>query len=138
MLWHWSLILSIFALISSAHQRLLRHLPSDKSCSGRLESGFQESFDDDKIKLALNLFLSPPLPPTGSNNKPPTPPTREISSRMVWMWQCPVMLMNYSWVLFLVGYGLHVLKPVFEPSQTHISKAVRCWQACFSRIYDCG
>lgn len=129
MLWHWSLILSIFALISSAHQRLLRHLPSDK---------FQEPFDDDKIKLALNLFLSPPVRPKGTNKNSSSQPTREISSRMVWMWQCPVMLMSYSWVLFLVGYGLHVLKPVFDPSQTHISKAVRYQQAQFSLIYDCG
>jgi hypothetical protein len=116
MLWHWSLILSIFALISSAHQRLLRHLPSEK---------FQEPFDEDKIKLALNLFLSPPVRPKGSKKNPPSPAERRISLRMIWMWQCPVMLMSYSWVLFLVGYGLHVLKPVFDTSQTHVSKVVR-------------
>ena len=104
MLWHQSLILPISALIISAHQRPLRHLPSEK---------FQEPFDDDKTKLALNPFPSPPVHPKGSKKNPSSQPTREISSRMVWMWQCAVTLMSYPWVLFLVGYGLHVLKPVF-------------------------
>jgi hypothetical protein len=120
MLWHWSLVLSIFALISSAHQRLLRHLPSDR---------FQENFDDGKIQLALNLFLSPPAHPKVLDRNSPKHARRRASLRMIWSWQCPTMLMNYSWVLFFVGYGLHVLKPIFEPSQTKISKTVRYRQA---------
>lgn len=110
MLWHWTLTLSIFALVSSAHQRLLRHLPSDK---------FQD-FDDDKIKLALNLFLSPPVQTNASTRQP----KRRASWRMIWIWQCPTMLMSYSWVLFLVGYGLHIMKPIFEPVRTNTSRKV--------------
>lgn len=115
MLWHWSLILSTFALISSAHQRLLRHLPTDR---------FQENFDEEKIQLALNLFLSPPVRLKETEGNSPKRFRRQSSSRMIWIWQCPTMLMSYSWVLFLVGYALHVLKPVFDPSRTEVSKKV--------------
>lgn len=126
MLWHWALILSIFALISSAHQRLLRHLPSDK---------FQDDFDDAKIKLALNLFLSPPVQGKALDQTSPKQWRRRASRRMLWMWQCPTMLMNYSWVLFLVGYGLHVLKPVFDPDTAETSKTVR-WRKSPPKEYD--
>lgn len=108
-------MLSVFALISSAHQRLLRHLPTDK---------FQD-FDDAKIKLALNLFLSPPVPLKIPIRDAPGKYTRQASLRMIRMWQCPVMLMSYSWALFLVGYGLRMLKPIFHTSQAEVSKTVR-------------
>ncbi|KAI1370823.1 hypothetical protein F4677DRAFT_437309 [Hypoxylon crocopeplum] len=110
LLWNWSLFLSTFSLISSAHQRLLRHLP-------RSEQDSQE-YNDDKLQLALNLFLQPPVKVASLSAKPEA---RRISSRMLWIWQCPMMLMSYSWVLFLVGYALHLLTPVFDPSQAEIS-----------------
>jgi hypothetical protein len=103
--------MSTFSLISSAHQRLLRHLP-DK---GSLE------YSEEEIPLALNLFLQPPLKP-GSLSVELEP--RRISRRMLWVWQCPTMLMSYSWVFFLVGYALHVLTPVFGPSQAEVSSQV--------------
>ncbi len=111
MLWNWSFFMSSFSLISSAHQRLLRHLPEGESsdCS------------DEKLQLALNLFLQPPVKPASLSAKPES---RRISKRMLWIWQCPVMLMSYSWVLFLVGYALHVLTPVFGPSQAEVSSKV--------------
>jgi len=111
MLWHWSFFMSSFALISSAHQRLLRHLPGKDDLD----------YDEDKIMLALNLFLQPPLAPADLSAKVQP---RQISRRMLWVWQCPTMLMSYSWVLFLVGYALHVLTPVFHPSQAEISPKV--------------
>ena len=116
MFWHWSLFLSTFALISSAHQRLLRHLPRDE---------FDDRFDDKKIQLALNLFLQPPLHPKNPHKNPPQLPTRHSSARMIWIWQCPTMLMSYSWVFFLVGYTLHVLKPVIHPLPMESAKMVR-------------
>ncbi|KAI2617141.1 hypothetical protein GGR54DRAFT_641246 [Hypoxylon sp. NC1633] len=119
LLWHWSLFLSTFSLIGSAHQRLLRHLPS-------LEKDSQE-FDDSKIQLALNLFLQPPLSVANLNTKLEP---RRISGRMLWIWQCPMMLMNYSWVLFLVGYALHLLTPVFDPSLAEIPFTVAVVTVC--------
>ncbi|KAI2620766.1 hypothetical protein GGS26DRAFT_307639 [Hypomontagnella submonticulosa] len=113
MLWNWSLFLSSFSLISSAHQRLLRHLPKSEP------EGM--AFNDAKLQLALNLFLQPPLDVTNLSVKPAL---RRISSRMLWIWQCPMMLMSYSWVLFLVGYALHLLTPVFDPAQSENSFTV--------------
>ncbi|KAI9164086.1 hypothetical protein HJFPF1_05722 [Paramyrothecium foliicola] len=119
MLWNWSFFLSTFALISSAHQRLLRHLPKKE------EKDCQVEFSDEKIKLALNLFLQPPPHPTKLPTKnSPEPQHRRISIKMLWVWQCPTMLMSYSWVLFLVGYALHVLTPVFDSSHSEISSKV--------------
>lgn len=112
MLWHWSFFTSSFSLISSAHQRLLRHLP---------EKDDDLEYNEDKIRLALTLFLQPPLEPASPSAKVKQ---RRISRRMLWVWQCPTMLMSYSWVLFLVGYALHVLNPVFDPSQADISPKV--------------
>jgi hypothetical protein len=111
MLWHWSFFMSSFALISSAHQRLLRHLPQ------KVDSDFNQ----EQIKVALTLFLQPPLEPISLGAKVEE---RRISRKMLWVWQCPTMLMSYSWVLFLVGYALHVLNPVFDPSQAKISSKV--------------
>ncbi|KAF5227366.1 hypothetical protein FAUST_11825 [Fusarium austroamericanum] len=49
MLWNWGLFFSLFALISSAHQRLLRYLPEK----------FDQEFDDQQFEVALSLFLKP-------------------------------------------------------------------------------
>ncbi|RGP61341.1 hypothetical protein FLONG3_10575 [Fusarium longipes] len=52
MFWNWGLFCSIFALISSAHQRLLRYLP-DK---------VDQEFGAHRLEVALSLFLQPPCP----------------------------------------------------------------------------
>jgi hypothetical protein len=109
MLWNWSLFLSSFSLISSAHQRLLRHIPKDAKA---------EDYDKQKIAKALTLFLQPPGKPR-LILKP-----RRISSRMLWVWQCPIMLMHFSWVFFLAGYALHILNPIFDQSQAVDSPTV--------------
>jgi hypothetical protein len=31
---------------------------------------------------------------------------------MGWVWQCPVMMSSWSWVLFYAGLVLHILTPV--------------------------
>ncbi|KAH6645123.1 hypothetical protein BKA67DRAFT_542100 [Truncatella angustata] len=114
MLWNWSLFLSTFALISSAHQRLLRYLPEKDD----------EPFDERRLIEALSLFLRPPVP-RGNNTF-----GRRRSNKMLWFWQCPIMLMNYSWVLFLLGYTLHLLTPVFDPSQAEMSLTAAIITVC--------
>jgi hypothetical protein len=111
MLWNWSFFMSTFSLISSAHQRLLRHLPEKDNLD----------YSEDKLLLALNLFLQPAVKPTSLSGKMEP---RRVSRRMLWIWQCPTMLMSYSWVFFLVGYALHVLTPFFDPSQAESSSKV--------------
>jgi hypothetical protein len=103
--------MSTFSLISSAHQRLLRHLPEKDNLD----------YSEEQIRLALNLFLQPAVKPgnPGAKLEP-----RRISRRMLWIWQCPTMLMSYSWVFFLAGYSLHVLTPVFGPLEAEVSSKV--------------
>ena len=33
------------------------------------------------------------------------------SKLMMFLWQCPTMLMSYSWTLFIIALTLHVLRP---------------------------
>jgi hypothetical protein len=106
MFWHWSLFLSSFALVSLAHQTLLRYLPEEEG----------QSFDKKQSTAALSLFLQPPVREDGQR--------RRISRKMLWFWQCPTMLMSYSWVFFLTGYALHLLTPLFDPSQAEIPRTV--------------
>jgi hypothetical protein len=86
MLWNWSFFMSTFALVGSAPTRLLQHLPDkhDTEC------------DEHRMQMALNLFLRPRAKsgrPSGAMGH------RGICGRMLWAWQCPAMLMSYSWVL---------------------------------------
>ncbi|KAG5664902.1 hypothetical protein KAF25_008636, partial [Fusarium avenaceum] len=114
MLWNWSLFLSSFALIGSAHQRLLRHLPET----------VDEDFGQQKLKVALSLFLQPPVDKEMKGSEDSDKAMRSISRKMLWFWQCPTMLMSFSWVFFLIGYALHLLTPIFDPSQAEISRKV--------------
>ncbi|KAI1617376.1 hypothetical protein EDD36DRAFT_479267 [Exophiala viscosa] len=34
------------------------------------------------------------------------------SKRMIYIWQCPVMLMSWSWLTFLLALTLHVVAPL--------------------------
>ncbi|SPJ85056.1 uncharacterized protein FTOL_10942 [Fusarium torulosum] len=40
------------------------------------------------------------------------------------------MLMSFSWVFFLIGYALHLLTPIFDPSQAEISRKVAILTLC--------
>ncbi|KAI6340269.1 hypothetical protein MCOR25_011230 [Pyricularia grisea] len=112
MLWNWSFFTSCFALISSAQQRLLRRLPGPEDDD--------LVFPDEQVQIALNLLLQPVVrPPGGGKEK-----GRRVSRRMLYIWQNPTMLMSYSWVMFIAGYALHILTPVFDPSQGEVSSTV--------------
>ncbi|CAG1986056.1 unnamed protein product [Fusarium graminearum] len=117
MLWNWGLFFSLFALISSAHQRLLRHLPEK----------FDQEFDDQQFEVALSLFLKPVVGQQRS--------AREVSCRMLWFWQCPIMLMSYSWVFFVNGYVLHLLSPVFDTSGAETPEEASLHCAAISQIH---
>ena len=112
--------MSCFALISSAHQRLLRHLPEIR----KTEEKEQLEYDKEKVPAALNLFLKPASVTTKQ---------RAVSMRMLWVWQCPTMLMSYSWVFFLIGYALYILTPVFDASQAEVS-----WKVATVTVCGCG
>lgn len=81
--------MSTFSLIGSAPMRLLQHLPQ------HLPDEDDTEINRFKIKMALNLFLQPRAKLDGSSDKMGH---RRMSRRMLWVWQCPAMLMSYSWV----------------------------------------
>lgn len=110
MFWHWSLLNACFALISSVQQRFLTELPEKK-----------DEIDAWRPCLlgVLNLAL-------GINHSDKTwSGPRPISCAMVWVWQTPMMLMNYSWVLFLLGYAIHILTPIFDGKHNDLTPTVR-------------
>lgn len=110
MLWDWSFFMATFSMIGSAPTRLLQHLPAAD----------QKDFDEVMTERALNLFLQPTCKSVKGN-------PRKISRRMLWAWQCPAMLMSYSWISFLVGYTLHMLTPAFDKPQAQDTWKVRAY-----------
>ena len=38
---------------------------------------------------------------------------------MLYVWQCPLMLMSYGWATLLVGLTLHVCSPLIAPRGEH-------------------
>lgn len=79
--------MSTFSLIGSAPTRLLQHLP------GKDDEEYK--YNKHNIEMALNLFLQLRAKDDNASGKM----NRQISRRMLWVWQCPAMLMSYSWVL---------------------------------------
>jgi hypothetical protein len=79
------------------------------------------SLDDENLKAVLPLFLgSRSRPRHSKNNKDmenPLPlygPGAKPSKIMAFIWQCPVMLMSYSWASFVIALTLYILQPFIE------------------------
>ena len=51
--------------------------------------------------------------------------THKPNLMMVYVWQCPVMLMSWSWVFFYAGFILHILTPVIPPKEKKHEVQVR-------------
>jgi hypothetical protein len=105
--WHCSLWLSIFSLISSSQQRLLEQIP-DKI----------HTLSDDELPRTLRTMLRPQRVgvsdvESGVSDIMRQPPL-VVDRKMVWIWQCPLMLMSFSWVTFLLGYECLVLTPLIN------------------------
>lgn len=97
MLWHWSLTSSIFSLIS-VPERILRELPRDaRACNA-------ERGEKGDLRALLPLVLG---------------------DMMFWLWQTPIMLTSYGWVLFLVGYFVLILAPLFASEDVGLGSLVR-------------
>ncbi|KAK6192896.1 hypothetical protein LQW54_013015 [Pestalotiopsis sp. IQ-011] len=110
--WNWSLMASIFSLISSAQQRLPGEFPEDTSKDTDRDSSRGRPSDSsvEEIQALLDPVLS--WPSQGDAESKPT--ERPLSFTMIWIWQTPMMLMSYAWLLFLLGCALHLLTPIFD------------------------
>jgi hypothetical protein len=101
MFWHWSLIASFFSLVSSVQQRLLREFPHDMPTPSALADVYTQKV----LKACLSLVLS--------CNRTDDQGRHKASLQMIWIWQSSMMLMSYAWLLFFLGYAIHILSPIF-------------------------
>jgi hypothetical protein len=111
--WHISFWLSIFALISSAQQRLLERLP-ERHCN----------LSDDQIRKALPVLLKLSKPSTRDVESGCHSLYFEVDPKLIWVWQNPMMLMSFSWVTFLVGYELYLLTPLIHQDSWTVESIV--------------
>lgn len=113
-LWYSTLFLSIMALVASTQETTL--LDSMGLTKSHLE------INSEILQRILSLLLAPKGP---SRTKDKTDVgleegiLRDVAGRrpswiMLFIWQCPSMLMSYSWVLFVAALTLHVTTPLIE------------------------
>jgi hypothetical protein len=98
------------ALISSSQERLLERMPrvGDAGCPSPLRE-------------ALLMVLMPRRGHAGDEEKAES--TRlQPSPLLIFLWQTPLMLMHYSWLMFLIGYELYLITPLVK----HTSWTVQC------------
>ncbi|KAK8849083.1 hypothetical protein PGQ11_015563 [Apiospora arundinis] len=117
-LWYSSLFLSIFALISSSQLRLVEQLPRTT----------------EEVALLSNEEIRRLMLCIGREDRKRTSERRleegnelpcfKTDPILTWTWQSPMMLMSYSWLLFLVGYLCYVLTPLIPRDQVGTRPAV--------------
>ncbi|KAK8022094.1 hypothetical protein PG993_012861 [Apiospora rasikravindrae] len=108
-LWYSSLWLSIFALISSSQLRLIEQLPRTTEVANSLGN-------EDVYRLMLSVVRRDRNNETERTLEGNLPPCFKADAALTWVWQSPVMLMSYSWVLFLVGYLCYIVTPLIPRS----------------------
>jgi len=103
-MWQISLWLSIFALVSSAPERLLAMIPDDI-----LEMELSETEEAALLRIVLTR-------PGASLGQAGHSEDLVVDLKLLWVWQSPMMLMSLSWVTFLMGYTLYGLTPLIQHS----------------------
>lgn len=106
------------ALISSSQERLLERLPKVG------EEGY-----DAQLQEGLLMVLAPCRGNAGDLEKAEVVSLRP-SSLLLFLWQTPLMLMHYSWLMFLVGYELYLITPLTR----HASWTLQCTVSSSARM----
>lgn len=108
--WYCSLWFSVFALVGFSHQRLIDALPGQDLHVGT------DAFEKTQIESALRLVLSKRSNTRPQQEDPENGPYNQRSFVFDWalayVWQYPLMLLSYSWLFFLLGYGIYILNPM--------------------------
>ena len=133
-LWHTSLILAIFALLCATQEQMLlikMRIAFERAFSdhGTDKEGSRKYTLEDSSELErLSRFLFSAPEPCKSASRPTDEESgsvpnqnrirsvnlsldRKLSNQMMFLWQCPLLLMSYSWVLFIIALTLHVIQP---------------------------
>ncbi|KAF2671527.1 hypothetical protein BT63DRAFT_423727, partial [Microthyrium microscopicum] len=124
MLWQCSLLASIAALVSSAQSRAFHYLPSKVSCS------------DEEVTRALRMVLQE-VSDRHTSKRGARSDTRQTSTSKklrnnnfkesalrIYFWQNPLMLMSWSWVLFLMAFTLHIATPLIKHENWSVDSTV--------------
>jgi hypothetical protein len=98
---YWSLSFSFFSLISSTIDQLLEFIPAP-----------DDETVAEKDHAAILSLLVHPKALTSEPSSESLPNVYRPKWLMVYVWQCPAMLMSWSWVLFYAGFILYILTPV--------------------------
>lgn len=102
--WYMTLLLSIWAIILSSQQHtFLESMPL-----------LVETSSKEDIDLNLGTILYGPKSMTVDAEQPRNATAFSVNWNMVFIWQCPTMLMSYSWAIFMIALTLHVLKPLIR------------------------
>jgi hypothetical protein len=101
-----SLWFSIFALVSFSQQRMLNCMHNTNTKDNL------ERLDEENLRHLLRFFLRPERRTSKTDVE-----KGQLRScffpdwTVAWVWQAPMMLMSFSWMTFLLGYGLYFLTP---------------------------
>ena len=95
---YWSLLFATFSLISSTVDQLLECIP------GLDDETF---YRGDGLSATLSLFVHTRTSNL-KNGSESSPKSHKPKWAMAYVWQCPVMLMSWSWVYFTAGFVLHI------------------------------
>ncbi|KAH6680241.1 hypothetical protein B0J14DRAFT_260731 [Halenospora varia] len=99
--WYMTLLLSIWAIILSSQQHtFLESMPL-----------LIEASPKEDVEQNLKAILSAPTLTGADAEQLGTTTKYPVNWNMVYIWQCPTMLMSYSWATFMIALTLHVLKP---------------------------
>jgi hypothetical protein len=108
--WHSSLWLSLFALISTAPNRMLEKFLEWKDESSEVSENFS---DEQMLKVLLRRQRSKKAPASLVPDE-----------KIIWALQSPTMLTSYAWLCLLLGYGLYLLTPLLERGEWSAEKTV--------------
>ncbi|KAK4505917.1 hypothetical protein PRZ48_003882 [Zasmidium cellare] len=127
----------------AAFDRAFPHFGSDSGLQTPLRTQ-QRSMDDDDYHV-LKLFLFSPQhygkidrttsrAPRSNDVELQNAPTSTVESRttpewflsktMMFLWQCPLAFLSYSWVCFIAAFTLHTIHPPLTSWNEHAKVAV--------------
>lgn len=98
---YWSLSLSLWAVIVTAQQKSVT----------RTLIVFRED-SPEQLRLKLRVILRIPDIDLWKPQKSRRKTFAELN--MLYVWQCPLMLMSYGWMTLLLGITLHVCTPLID------------------------
>ena len=119
-MFYFSLSLSLWGVITSAQQQSV------------VRTLWARHDDQNQLHLKARVILR--CPEKGHQTKQRRKSFAEIN--MLYVWQCPLMLMSYGWATLLVGLTLHVCSPLIPHSGNHERKVTVSTFQCTEKLLN--